>query len=194
MTPRQAYQSERPFLQPLPPVRPPVFTTLARTVDMYGYVTVDTNRYSVPERLCGKNVEVQKSLYQVCILHKQRPVATHQRLIDQRDAKSTLPGHHQQPAARKTAQRSAPMMGQLLGYSPDLNAYVAALTDRHCGAATRRLQRLLAIKRDYPRDAFDQALARAVKYGVYDLQRLEKMILSSIAGNFFKLKAHDTDN
>ncbi len=188
MTPRQAYQSERPFLKPLPAVRPPVFMTLARTVDMYGYVTVDTNRYSVPERLCGKPVEVQKSLYQVSILHKQRPVATHQRLIDQRDAKSTLTGHHQQPAARKTAQRTAPLMRQLRGYSQDLDAYVATLADRHCGAATRRLQRLLAIKRDYPRDAFDQAIALAVTYGVYDLKRLEKMILSCVAGDFFNLK------
>jgi len=29
-------------------------------VDMSGYVTVDTNRYSVPERLVGQTVEVHK--------------------------------------------------------------------------------------------------------------------------------------
>ena len=85
-------------------------------------------------------------------------------------------------------------MRQLRGYSQDLDAYVATLTDRRCGAATRRLQRLLAIKRDYPRGAFDQAIALAVTYGVCDLKRLEKMILSFVAGDFFNLKAHDTDN
>ena len=81
MTARQAYQSERPFLKPLPAVKPPVYQALSRTVDMYGYVSVDTNRYSVPERLCGKPVEVQKGLYDVRIFHRPpsggRPCAHH---------------------------------------------------------------------------------------------------------------------
>ena len=80
MTARQAYQSERPFLQPLPAVTPPIYQALTRTVDLYGYVTVDTNRYSVPERLCGKIVEVQKGLYDVRIFHNHRKVATHARI------------------------------------------------------------------------------------------------------------------
>lgn len=194
MTARQAYQSERPFLQPLPVVKPPVFATLSRTVDMYGYVTVDTNRYSVPERLCGKPVEIQKGLYEVVVLHRHRPVATHARLLEQRDGKSTIVGHHREPRARKTDQRSAPLMRQLLGHSQDLDAYVASLIARFPGAATRRLQRLLAIKRDYPRKAFDQTIARAIEYGVYDLDRIEKIVLTAIAGDFFELETHDTDN
>jgi hypothetical protein len=194
MTARQAYQSERGFLQPLPAVTPPIHQALTRTVDLYGYVTVDTNRYSVPEQLCGKTVEVQKGLYDVRIFHRHRPVATHARIIDQRDAKSTLAGHHRQPMARKTAQRSAPLMRQLLGHSQNLDAYVASMTARHPAAATKRLKRLLAIKRDYPKKPFEQAVARAVQYGVFDLDRLEKIILSCVAGEFFDLEEHDIDN
>jgi len=195
MTARQAYQSERPFLQALPAVKPPLFATLSRTVDMYGYVTVNTNRYSVPERLCGKPVEIQKGLYEIVILHRHRAVATHVRILEKRDGKSTIAGHHLQPMARKTDQRSAPLMHQLMGHSQDLDAYVADLIARFPAAATRRLQRLLAIKRSYPKQAFDQAIASAIKYGVFDLGRLEKIILTAIAGDFFELKAHDdTDN
>ena len=194
MTPRQAYQSERPFLQPLPAVKPPVYQALSRTVDMYGYVAVDTNRYSVPERLCGKPVEVQKGLYDVRIFHHHRPVADHARIIDQRDAKSTLAGHHSQPMAHKTSQRTSPMMQKLLGHSQDLDTYVTRIGARRRAGATRRLQRLLAIKRDYPRQAFDPAIARALHYGVYDLDRLEKIILAGVAGDFFDLNEHDPDN
>jgi hypothetical protein len=194
MTARQAYQSERPFLKPLPAVKPPVYQALARTVDMYGYVTVDTNRYSVPERLCGKPVEVQKGLYDVRLFYRHRPVASHARLIDQRDTKSTLAGHHSQPMARKTSQRSSPMMRQLLGHSRDLDTYVTHIGARNRTGATRLLQRLLAIKRDYPRQPFDQAIARALHYGVFDLNRLEKIILTCVAGDFFDLEEHEPDN
>lgn len=194
MTARQAYQSERPFLKPLPAVKPPVYQALSRTVDIYGYVTVDTNRYSVPERLCGKPVEVQKGLYEVRIFYRHRPVAEHARLIDQRDAKSTLAGHHSQPMAHKTSQRTSPMMRQLLGHSRELDTYVARIGARRRTGATRLLLRLLAIKRDYPRQAFDPAIARALQYGVFDLDRLEKIILTCVAGDFFDLKEHEPDS
>lgn len=194
MTPRQAYQSERAFLKPLPAVRPPIYQAASRTVDMYGYIAVDTNRYSVPERLCGKLVEVQKGLYDIRVFYNYRMVAAHERLIDQRNAKSTTAGHHQQPLARKTAQRDAPLMRQLLGHSQDLDAYVATIGKRYRSQSTRRLQRLLAIKHDYPRPAFDRAIARALHFGVYDLDRLEKIILTCVAGDFFDLDDHDTDN
>ena len=134
---------------------------------------------------------LQKGLYDVRVFHKHRPVATHARIIDQRDAKSTLAGHHQQPMARKTAQRSAPLMRQLTGHSRALDVYVATMAARHSGAVTKKLKRLLAIKRDYPKNPFEKAVARAVQYGVYDLNRLENIILSCVAGDFFDLEDHD---
>ena len=115
-----------------------------------------------------------------------RRVASHTRLIEQRDTKSTLPGHHSPPVARKTDKRTSPLMRELLGHSQDLDAYVTHIATRP--AATRHLQRLLAIQRDYPAQAFDPAIARALQYGVYDLSRLENIILSLIAGDFFNLE------
>ena len=184
MSPRQAYANERPFLKPLPAVKPPVYQALSRTVDLYGYVTVDTNRYSVPEALCGKQVEIHKGLYHLRIFYRMRRIATHPRLIEQRDSKSTLPGHHSPPVAHKT-NKHLPLLQKLLGHSPELNAYVKKIAARP--AATRHLQRLLALKRDYPAQAFDSAIARGLQYGVYDLSRLEKLVLRVVAGEFFKL-------
>jgi len=194
MTARQAWQNEKPFLKPLPAVKPPVYQSENRTVDMYGYVSVDTNRYSVPEHLCGKMVQVQKGLYDVRILHNRHPVACHARLLDRRDAKSTIAGHHQPPAARKSDKHASPWMHQLLGHSADLDSYVARIGTRSRSGATRQLQRLLAIKHDYPAVAFDPAVSRCLHYGVYDLDRLEKIILNLVAGDFFQLEAHEPDN
>jgi hypothetical protein len=179
MSPRQAYANERVFLKPLPAVKPPVYQALSRTVDLYGYVPVDTNRYSVPEALCGKQVEIHKGLYHLRIFYRMRLIATHPRLIEQRDS-----GHHSPPVAHK-ADKHSPLLHQLLGHSPELDAYAKKIAARP--AATRHLQRLLALKGDYPAQAFDSAIARGLQYGVYDLSRLEKLLLRVVAGEFFKL-------
>src|SRR5438552_8227521 len=81
-----AYRQELPHLRALPAVLPPVYEVLDRVVDLYGFVSVDTNRYSVPERLVGKTVTVYKHYGELQIHHRGAPVATHARLLNQRDA------------------------------------------------------------------------------------------------------------
>ncbi len=56
MSPEAAYLIEKPHLQPLPSALPPVYELLERVVDLHGYVSVDTNRYSVLCR-CRHNAE-----------------------------------------------------------------------------------------------------------------------------------------
>jgi hypothetical protein len=77
MAPESVYIMEKPHLKPLPSHIPAVYKSLQRIVDMSGYVTVDTNRYSVPEKLCGKHVEVLKSFDRITIYRKHQKVAEH---------------------------------------------------------------------------------------------------------------------
>jgi hypothetical protein len=50
-----------------------------------------------------------------------------------------------------------------------------------------RLRQLLNLKRTYPADALEAAIDQALHYGLYDLGRLERLILERVAGNFFQL-------
>jgi len=52
---------------------------------------------------------------------------------------------------------------------------------------TITLRQLLRMAREYPRDAFLAAVAEAAHYGLYDLERLERMILRRIASEYFQL-------
>ena len=45
--------------------------------------------------------------------------------------------------------------------------------------------------RDYPHDALRAALAEALRYGLYDLERIERMTLERIANDFFRLRDPD---
>lgn len=187
MSPEAAYAMEKPFLKPLPPTLPPVYQSQARTVDIEGFANLDTNRYSVPERLIGQAVTVLKYPRTVAIYHQQRRVAEHPRLIDKRYGKHTLPGHHPPLARKRIYQQPAPEERLLKGHREALDRYVDALKQRAPGRGVRRLQRLLELKRRYPPAPFFAAIEQALRYGLFDLNRLERLILERVAGDFFNL-------
>jgi transposase len=190
MSPDAAYVLEKPYLTALPSVLPPVYEVYERVVDLSGYVSLDANRYSVPERLVGQTVTVYKYPARIDMHHRHTIVASHTRLISQRDARSTDPAHHPTP----TRASRAPGIETQLGLdSPELGAYVRALKQRGQGRAVRALRRLLEIQRTYPKAAFLAAVRQAAQYGLYDLGRLEKLVLQHVAGNFFALNEQDDD-
>jgi len=55
------------------------------------------------------------------------------------------------------------------------------------------MRRLLDLRRTYPPEAFEKAVAEALRYGLYDLSRLEQMILSQVQGDFFNIDEDEQD-
>jgi transposase len=187
MSPEQAYVMEKPYIAPLPPYIPPIYQPFSRRVDMEGFVSVETNRYSVPDRLVGKKVEVQKHWDRIVVVFDHKIVAEHARVMDRRDTRVTNPGHHR-PLLREQAHSGpSPEEKSLTGESEILDRYVIEVRKRFNARGIYRLRRLLDLKRRYPSQAFFAALGRALDYGLYDLNRLEKMIIDHVAGDFFRL-------
>jgi transposase len=192
MSAEAAYVMEAARLQGLPALLPAVYEVFDRVADLYGFVSMDTNRYSVPERLVGKTVTVYKHHERIEIHYRGVSVAIHPRLVGVRDARHTLPGHHTVP---QRAPRQPALHTQLLrGEHAALDAYVVALAAHLNGRGTRALNRLLQLKRSYPRQPFLAAVAQALKYGLFDLNRLETLVLRHVAGDFFALDDEDQDD
>ncbi len=192
MSPEAAYVLEKPYLLPLPPYLPPVYQACTRIVDVEGYVYLDTNRYSVPERLIGKTVEVYKYPQQVKVLFRHREVAEHLRLVGKRHAQSTLK-EHRRPKRRQAYQGPSDEERQLRGQSQLLDRYVTGLKKRSPGRGVSRLRRLLLMRRTYPQQAFFAAVETALHYGLYDLHRLEHLILERVAGDFFQINPDEEE-
>ena len=190
MSPEAAYLMEKPHLQALPAVLPPVYEPLARDVDVSGYVSVDTNRYSAPERLVGKPVTVHKYLREIQIWHRGTLVATHARHIGERDTRHRLAGHHS--ALNRVNPGLAVEEVLLRDDHPTLARYAAALKQR--GRGLRALRRLLDMKRSYPAEPFVAAIEQALRYGLFDLGRVEALILKYVAGDFFRLPEGSQDD
>lgn len=185
MSPEAAYLMEKPHLTPLPPYIPPVYQTFSRCVDTEGYVAVDTNRYSVPERLTGTEVEVHKRWERIEVFFKNQKVADHPRIMDKRETKVTSAGHHEPLHRARTYEGPCSEEKALIGQHEWLDTFVAGLKKRSSGRGVRSLRRLLELKRTYPPEAFEKATVEALHYGLFDLARLEQMILSHVAGDFF---------
>ena len=75
----------------------------------------------------------------------------------------------------------------LIGRHESLDRYAAELKRQARGRGIVKLRRLLDLKRTYPPAPFQKAVEEALRYGLYDLARLEKMILKNTGGEFFEL-------
>ena len=185
MSPEAAWLMEKPHLAPLPALQLPLYKACLRVVDSRGYINLDTNRYSVPDRLLGKRVEVHKHIDRVRVYHEGRKVADHPRLLEQRRGHLTAPGHHR--PLFKQSKRTSEQEDKLKDFHPDLDAYIAELKRRVRGRGVAQFRRLLSFKRSYPESAFLAAIGHALHYRLFDLNRLENLILQRVAGDFFQL-------
>jgi hypothetical protein len=185
MSPQAAFVIEKPHLLPLPPHIPVVTQIHYRVVDTQGYVHLDTNRYSVPERLVGKKVTVHKQPEQVLIFAAQHLVAEHPRLSAKCHTDHLSKAHP--PRLRRGRTPSGPCSQEqaLMGRDPRLDRFVAELKKRSPGRGVSKLRRLLQLKQTYPPEPFLAALEQALQYGLFDLTRLERLILQRVAGDFF---------
>jgi hypothetical protein len=56
------------------------------------------------------------------------------------------------------------------------------------------LRRLLGLVRDYPHEPLLAAVRTALHYGLFDLERLERMVLKRIVSEYFDLAEREDDD
>jgi transposase len=101
--------TERPVLRAVPASFDATETTTAR-VDAKALVTVRQNRYSVPVALAGLRVSVRIGAAEIRVWHRDRQVASHERLHGKYGTRATL-DHYLELLARKPGAlaRSLPL-------------------------------------------------------------------------------------
>ena len=192
-TARQLWVAERPALVPLPLHIPEIYDVHTRRVDVEGYVNLHTNRYSVSTAAIGRRVSLRESIDRIRIFDGHASIAVHERRPPGAGVRLTLPEHERE---KRFARHEPPSSQEvtLRGAAPELGALVDLLRKRHGGQALRSVKRLHKIWLDYPTAAVVEAVTIAVRHGLIDLERIERMVLRRIAGDFFRLPVDDEDN
>jgi len=188
--PDELYASERGKLRPLPLFIPEPERVEIRIVDVEGFVSVDRNRYSVPPAWLHRQVQVRVTAERVEIDEGDQTVV-HERVLLPLDQRVQLAAHRPPRGEKVRLVRELDEERALSAILPDIAPFVAALKKHGRKAPALLLRRLLKMARDYPHDALRAALAEALRYGLYDLERIERMTLERIAHDYFRLRDPD---
>ena len=192
--PRELFAVERLHLKPLPAWVPEPYRLHHRLVDVEGYVSVNTNRYSAPVAWIGRRVEVRETKDRIEGQLDARNIVTHVRVVEGVQQRITLAGHR--PPRGQGLRRNEPHPEEqaILAAAPELAGYVAALKQRGRKVVALALRQLLRLVREYPRAPLLAAVREAARYGLYDLDRLERMILRRVARDYFLLEETPPDD
>jgi hypothetical protein len=192
--PRDLFVTERLHLKPLPAWIPEVYRLHQRTVDVEGYVSVNSIRYSVPAAWIGRRAEIRETRDKIVIELDARPIVTHDRALTPLSQRITL-AEHKAPRG-EGVKRSDPHPEEqaLIDIAPEIAPYITALKQKGRKVVALALRQLLRLLREYPREPFLAAVAEAARYGLYDLDRLERMILRRVARDYFLLTEEPESN
>ncbi len=188
--PDELYVAERGKLHPLPAFIPEPERVEIRIVDVEGFVNVDRNRYSVPPAWLHRQVQVRVTAERVELDEGDQTVV-HERVLLPLDQRVQLPAHRPPRGEKVRLARELDEERALSAILPDIAPFVAALKKHGRKAPAFLLRRLLKMARDYPHDALRAALAEALLYGLYDLDRIERMTLERIAHHYFRMRDPD---
>ncbi len=165
---------------------PDIYVLHHRVVDIEGFVHVEGHIYSVPWKLIGRRVEVRETRDKVSIYEGPRLVAEHPRIFSFEKTRTTDPTHRPPKGeAVRLSKQPTPDEAELLRAEPPLPDFAKAVKARATSRWPTVLRRLAQMRRDYPSKPFLAAVASASHYGLFDLDRLERMVLRNIATEYF---------
>jgi transposase len=189
-SPLELFAAEAPHLNPLPLFIPEVYKLHRREVDAYGKIHLEERRYSVPPHVSvDKEVDVRETETEVNIMDGHQELARHPKLTDPAGKKeSTLPGHGRRPHRTSLAQIVLPQEDALRALGVQAVGYLDALKRERPGRAYRWsvkvLHRLIG---HYPGVEIDRAMGQAGQHRLWDVRRIEGVLLQNLAQDHFQL-------
>ena len=190
-SPRELFAAEKPHLVGLPLYVPEVYRLYPRAVDAYGYVHLHGMRYSAPAKALGTTLTVRESDREVTLLQGHEELARHCKLSG-RDGRnqSTLPGHERRGRRPKTA---LPEEERLKALGPEMVAYLARLKSERKHRYVWSLRKLYALLCQHKAEDILRAVARAGLHGLFDVGRLEAIVLGDLARQDYLLPMEPQD-
>ncbi len=173
---------DQPLLKPLP-ADPFVYYDIMKSRKVPGDYHIDCAGvgYSVPHRLIGKQIELRASLTTVEIFHDGKMVALHPRSAD-RGSSVTTPKHMPRDHRTWRALDEA-NLGLWAENFGDAVREVAAVEMMRGYSGTVRVKRYKlfdALVRDFGRERFEIACARALSNGKPDLPHIRNLLANGL--------------
>jgi transposase len=171
----ELFAEEQPLLRPLP--RHPYDTArvLYKLCDIEGYITWETNRYSLPYEYVTEILPVRITENELFIYKADLScIARHPLLPRGAELKSDLPGHRPRGAERGPDLDHLRQTFQNLG---DVGAeYLAALEKRLSRSAGYHARKILLLREGYDTAELCKALSHALSFGALEHVSVERIL------------------
>jgi hypothetical protein len=192
-TPAELFAAEKPALCPLPLHVPEVYEVHQRRAGVEGYVTLHTNRYPVPETLIGRHVQLHETATKVRVFDGHKLIIEHDKREYGSHARVPVP-----PGLHRRGLRTKPPPPSheeqvLRGLDPAVGRLVDTFKKRDGGRAMKAVRRLYRLYIDYPTESVLHVVRDVERFGLVDLARIERLVLTHIAGDFFRLPLDDQE-
>jgi transposase len=176
----EAWRQAQPRLRPLPPTDLPCCVSREVTLNPYGQVVFESNRYSVPVDQARPHLTLRAYPFRVEILAGHAVIARHERCYDREqdllDPLHYLPLLAERPGAFEHAK---PLHQWRQRWPPGYEQLLLALRRRYRGGlplpqaereAVREFIQVLQLHRTHPAALVEQAIAAALADGVPHLE------------------------
>lgn len=163
----EAWEMEKPHLLPLPEKDFECCVTKSVTLNGFGQVEFETNRYSVPAEDAYRNLVLKAYPFRVDILHMNDVIASHPRCYDRKqdilDPQHYLSLLEQRPGAFDHAK---PIRRWREEWPPIYEELLTHLRDKWPdGRGVREFVRILKLHQTYSNELVLQAITQALAYG-----------------------------
>jgi transposase len=181
-SPDQLFVSEQPHLVPLPLYIPEVYRIHKRDVDSYSCITMDTLCYPVPPAYMGKTVIVRETEDRYIVMDGHVEVVAHPKRVEGSPLPPSVkvPAHHRQRAhiieEDKIKERGEP-----------LTSFLEALKKERGSRYRSAVRKLYHLMCQYQPEDLAIAVQRALDHRLFDIHRVETILLQNIAEHDYHL-------
>ena len=182
-SPIELFAAEKPQLASLPLYVAEVYRTFQRVVDVYGCVSVERMKYAAPAAYIGKTVLVRESKDQVRLFDGHKEVAAHKKKVEGSPTAEPAP----KGTARRQRQPWLPEEARLKEAGETLAKYLDALKAERGPRYVWSVKKLYRLLCQYDAQALERAVARAAEHRLFDVGRMETILLQDIAQREYRL-------
>ncbi len=182
-SPLELFAAEQPQLQALPAYVPEVYRLWQRGVDSYGRIALHGQKYPAPAKFIDKTLVVRETRERVILLDGSAEVANHPKKVE--GSPDTAPPSLGAPRRQASAQSTEE--GKLTALGEPVRAYLAALKSARGPRYFWSVRKLWGLLCQYPDTDVVAAVARAMDHRIFDIRRVETILLQSIAETDFQL-------
>lgn len=182
-SPLELFAAEKPHLAPLPLYVPEVYRTFQRVVDVYGCVSVERMKYPAPAAYIGKIVLVREAKDQVRLFDGHKELAAHKKKVEGSPSPEASPPL----APRRQRLPRLPEEERLKAVGETTRRYLELLKAQRPSRYVWSVKRLYRLLCQYDAQVLERAVARAAEHRLFDVGRIEAVMLQDIAQREYRL-------